>query len=230
MQKPELQLAPCRYEHELMTERPAALSLWPVNVRCAKALETRSPKEIAAVGAADAYGRTLADKVEMMREQGYEFDRILRRKQRTIQTLDKNTDFGEREHRVPAAPARRRAAAGLGTARRPAAAGGDDRRGNPLPGHVVDHKGRKRWTERSLEERLRNAMFPSAGWSRPRSYGVRRSAMIEARSSCRSRWPAGPASRRTARRRATARPDSCPASRPPRPPRECPRPWRSRRS
>ena len=34
-------------------------------------------------------------------------------------------------------------------------------------------------------------MFPSAGWSRPRSYGVRRSAMIEARSSCRSPWPAG---------------------------------------
>ena len=31
----------------------------------------------------------------------------------------------------------------------------------------------------SLEEGLRNATFPSAGWSRPRSYGVRRSAMIE---------------------------------------------------
>ena len=62
-----------------------------------------------------------------------------------------------RAHRVPAAPARRRATAGPGTARRPAAAGGDDGRGNPLPGHVVDHKGRKRWTERPW--RLRDPLI-----------------------------------------------------------------------
>ena len=80
-----------------------------------------------------------------------------------------------RAHRVPAAPARRRATAGPGTARRPAAAGGDDGRGNPLPGHVVDHKGRKRWTERTPGwwRDCGDASFPSTGRRRPGSYGVR---------------------------------------------------------
>ena len=50
-----------------------------------------------------------------------------------------------------------------------------------------------------------------------------------ARSSCRSPWSADPASRRTARRRATALPDTRPASRPLRPPLESHRPWPSRR-
>ena len=72
--------------------------------------------------------------------------------------------------------------------------------------------------------------------SRPRSYGVRRSAMIEHTSPTVigtiivSFSLASRPSFSTPRRRATARPDSCPASRPPRPPRARPRPWRSRRS
>ena len=60
-----------------------------------------------------------------------------------------------RAHPVPAAPARRRATAGPRTARRPAAAGGDDGRGNPLPGQVVDHK-----REEAEQER------PWSRWSR----------------------------------------------------------------
>ena len=80
----------------------------------------------------------------------------------------------------PAPPARRRPTAGPGTTRRPAAAGGDDGRGNPLPGDVVNHMGRKRWTETNpgggtAETRV----SPAWDGADPRRTGYDVSAMIE---------------------------------------------------
>ena len=39
-----------------------------------------------------------------------------------------------------------------------------------MPGHIVDHKGRKRWTERPWRRGC-GTRLSSAGWFRPRSYG-----------------------------------------------------------
>ena len=114
-----------------------------------------------------------------------------------------------RAHRVTAAPARCCATAGLGTARRPAAAGGDDGRGNPLPGHVVDHKGGRGGQNGPRTRDCEDASFTSAGWRRPGSYGVRRFGD--------DRGYITNCDRHDHR----SRPGS-------RPPRECPRPWPSR--
>ena len=70
-----------------------------------------------------------------------------------------------RAHRVPAAPARRRATAGPGTARRPAAAGGDDGRGNPVAWTRSRPQGAEEVdrTDPGLEEGLRRREFPQHG-------------------------------------------------------------------
>ena len=84
MQKPELHLPPRRYEHELMTNRITALGLWPVPDSWAQALEKGTPEAIARVVEKEGHEQTLADIVETMEGQGYEFDRILRREQVVI--------------------------------------------------------------------------------------------------------------------------------------------------
>ena len=90
MRKPELKLPPRRYEHELLTDRLTSVSLWPVDDSWAAALETRRPKAIESVKVTDGYGKTLAEVVERMRGQGYEFDRILRRKRLVMHPCAEN--------------------------------------------------------------------------------------------------------------------------------------------
>ena len=132
--------------------------------------------------------RLVLDLAECPGERGnaYRYERGARRNGEPVRTRAQQRAVAgrtvrehlRRAHRVPAAPARRRATAGLGTARRPAA--GRRRRQRKSVAWTRSRPQRAEEVDRtSLEEGLRNATFPSAGWSRPRSYGVRRSAMIE---------------------------------------------------
>ena len=120
--------------------------------------------------------RLVLDLAECPGERGnaYRYERGARRNGEPVRTRAQQRAVAgrtvrehlRRAHRVPAAPARRRAMAGLGTARRPAA--GRRRRQRKSVAWTRSRPQRAEEVDRtSLEEGLRNATFPSAGWSRP---------------------------------------------------------------